>query len=188
MIPNDRSFNGAATVEDEGKTYYRFLKQGVFRLVIRVVAINSSYKQGIAFSLSKSPPFKGEISINGQKWPIDKKRIIRVIPVSLDEQHDLIMMDVDIKNGYLRISNASDFLDDYPELIEKISMQTGRTRDQFRGSSFTSGFTAAHMYGNAFWIEPISSNSYRFHCNDHKMDDDFDDLIFVMEIIETDDV
>jgi len=40
------------------------------------------------------------------------------------------------------------------------------------------------MYGNAFWIEQLSDTCQRFHCNDHKMDDDFDDLIFDMEIIE----
>ena len=79
----------------------------------------------------------------------------------------------------------SDFLDDYPEMIEKISAQTGRTRDQFRGCSYTSGFSAGHLYGNAFWMDQHSDNRYRFYCNDHKMDDDFDDLVFDLEIEST---
>jgi len=28
----------------------------------------------------------------------------------------------------------------------------------------------------------ISENKYRFYCNDHKINDDFDDLIFDLEI------
>ena len=96
-----------------------------------------------------------------------------------------IIMDFDIAEGYVRLANASDFLDDYPEMIEKISAQTGRTRDQFRGCSYTSGFSAGYLYGNAFWMEQLSDNRYRFHCNDHQMDDDFDDLIFDLEIEST---
>ena len=31
-------------------------------------------------------------------------------------------------------------------------------------------------------VEAFSKNLYRFHCNDHRMDDDFDDLLFDLEI------
>ena len=91
-------------------------------------------------------------------------------------------MDLDVLDGYFVLANASDYLDDYPALIEKISQQTGRSREQFRGNSYTSGFTASNLYGNAFWVESFSKNLYRFHCNDHRMDDDFNDLIFDLEI------
>ena len=50
--------------------------------------------------------------------------------------------------------------------------------DDFENTGFTSGFSAANIYGNAFGVEKLSENLYRFHCNDHRMDDDFDDLIF----------
>lgn len=188
MIPNDRAFNGKETFEADGKIFYRSWKihrQGKFRLVMKVKEIRSSYKQGIAFSLSTSPAFRGTICINGQNWTIDKKkRMNHVIPVSLDAPYNHIVMDMDIQDGYLRIANASDYLDDYPDLIAKVSAQTGRTREQFRGCTFTSGFSAANLYGNAFWMQSISDNCHRLHCNDHKMDDDFDDLIFDLEIIE----
>ena len=189
MVPNNKVFNGKDAVEVDGKTFYRSWKipcQGKYRSVMRVKEINSSYKQGIAFSLSTTPVFKGTISINGRNWPIDRrKRMNHVIPVSLDTPYDQIVMDLDIQDGYLRIANASDFLDDYPELIEKVSLQTGRAREQFRGCTFTSGFSAANLYGNAFWIETLTENTLRFHCNDHKMDDDFDDLIFDLEIVDS---
>ena len=156
--------------------------------MIQLIEINSPYRQGVAFSLSSSPAFKGKIWINGNEWPIDKrKRISHVLPVSENKPYDSLTMDIDLKEGYLRIANASDFLDDYPELIAKVSAQTGRSREQFRGCTFTSGFAAANLYGNAFWVEDISEKRYRFHCNDHKMDDDFDDMIFDMEIMDAKD-
>ena len=111
----------------------------------------------------------------------EKKEVNYVMPVELPDKAEIIL-DMDIVEGYLRLANASDFLDDYPELIEQMSAQTGRTREHFRGCSYTSGFTAGFLYGNAFWVEQISDTRHRFHCNDHKLDDDFDDLIFDLEI------
>ena len=187
MIPNSRAFNGRETFEENGKVFYRSYKveeQGKFRLKLRVVSINSPYRQAIAFSLSSSPKFKGSILINGQKFQAEKKKLNYVMPVALPDNNEIIM-DFDIAEGYVRLANASDFLDDYPEMIEKISAQTGRTRDQFRGCSYTSGFSAGHLYGNAFWMDQLSDNRYRFYCNDHKMDDNFDDLVFDLEIEST---
>ncbi len=184
MIPNNRAFNGRETFEENGKVFYRSYKiekQGKFQLKIRVTSINSIYRQAIAFSLSSSPKFKGTIFINGQKFTPEKKKTNYVMPVLLPDKSEIIM-DLDVVEGFIRLANASDFLDDYPELIERISQQTGRSREQFRGNSYTSGFTASNLYGNAFWVESFSKNLYRFHCNDHRMDDDFDDLIFDLEI------
>ena len=184
MIPNERAFNGRETFEEDGKIFYRSYridKQGKFQLIIRVISINSKYRQAIAFSLSTKPKFKGTLKINEQKFTPEKKQINYVIPVEIPEKAEIIL-DLDIMEGYLRIANASDFLDDYPELIERISAQTGRSREQFRGCSYTSGLSAGFLYGNAFWVEQISDTKHRFHCNDHKLDDDFDDLIFDLEI------
>lgn len=184
MIPNDRAFNGQETFEEEGKIFYRFYridKKGKFRLTIRVVSTNSKYRQAIAFSLSTEPKFKGGLFINGQKFMQEKKKNNYVMPVTPPDKIEIVM-EFDIVEGYVCIANASDFLDDYPEIIERISTQTGRTREQFRGCSYTSGFSASYLYGNAFWMEQLSDNQYRFYCNDHQMDDDFDDLIFDLEI------
>jgi len=184
VIPNNRAFNGKESFEEGGKTFYRSYKiekRGKFQLKIRIVSINSSYRQAIAFSLSSNPPFEGTVLIDGLKFKEEKKKLNYVIPVPLPDKTELLM-DLDVSEGYIRLANASDFLDDYPEIIEKISKQTGRSRDEFRGCSYTSGFSAGFLYGNSFWIEQCSANCYRFHCNDHQMDDDFDDLIFDLEI------
>lgn len=184
MIPNNRVFNGRETFEEDGKVFYRSYKiekQGNFLLKIRVISINSMYRQAVAFSLSSTPRFTGTLRINGQQFKAEKKKTNYVIPVELPDKSEIIM-ELDIVEGFVRIANASDFLGDYPQLIEQISTQTGRTREQFRGNSYTSGFTAANLYGNAFWVESLSENCFRFHCNDHRMDDDFDDLVFDLEI------
>ncbi|MGE5455739.1 MAG: hypothetical protein ACM3O4_01350 [Ignavibacteriales bacterium] len=39
-------------------------------------------------------------------------------------------------------------------------------------------------YGCAMQIEEISSTKKRYYCNDYENDDDFDDLVFEMEIID----
>jgi len=184
MIPDNRAFNGQETFEDSGTIFYRSYKiekLGKFRLTIHITTINSPYRQAIAFSLSTKPKFKGTIFINGVRFIPEKKQQHYVMPVEFPDRA-MITLDLVVLEGYIRFANASDFLDDYPEMIEKISAQTGRSRDQFRGCSYTSGFSAGFSYGNAFWIESLSENCFRFHCNDHRMDDDFDDLVFDIEI------
>ena len=184
MIPNNQAFNGKEYFEENGKLFYRSYKiEGIkkYKLHIQINSINSPYHQAIAFSLSTTPRFKGHILINGISFDTKKTQQAYVMPVEFPYK-TIITMEVDVEEGYIRIANASDFLDDYPDLIEKISAQTGRTRENFRGCSYASGFSAGFLYGNAFWIEEISDNKHRFHCNDHKLDDDFDDMIFDIEI------
>ena len=184
MLPTNKAFNGRQSIEVDGKTYYRSYKieqQGKYRLIIRIISINSDYNQGIAFNFSKTPVFKGTLFLNGQKFVPEKKQRYYIIPVAWPEKSEIVM-DLDVLNGFFVLANASDCLDDYPALIERISQQTGRPRELFRGNGYTSGFTASNLYGNAFWVEAFSKNLYRFHCNDHQMDQDFDDLIFDLEI------
>lgn len=187
MLPNNGAFYGKEFYECDGKVFYRSHKidrHGKFRLKIQVVSINSPYRQAIAFILSTAPKFKGTILINGQKFtPQKRKNIDYIMPVAFPDKTE-ITMELEVEEGYICIANASDFLDDYPDLIEKISAQTNRMRDQFRGCSYTSGFSPGLLYGNAFWMENLSETCWRFYCNDHKMDDDFDDLIFDVEMEE----
>ena len=118
MIPNERAFNGRETFEEDGKIFYRSYridKQGKFKLIIRVVSINSKYRQAIAFSLSAKPKFKGVLFINGQKFIPKKGKNNYVMPVTLPDKIEIIM-DFDVVEGNVYLANASDFLDDYPEL------------------------------------------------------------------------
>lgn len=83
-----------------------------------------------------------------------------------------------LETGFISFSSASNFLGDYPGLVDMAAQKTGKEVKQLESKGFTSGFTAASWYGNAFWMETLHDKHYRFHCNDHFMDDDFDDLVF----------
>ena len=188
MISNILANIGKPKVEVNGITYYRshrIEQQGKFRIIIRVIEVNSKYRQGIAFCFSTNPKFKGAFFLNGQKFVSERQKQNYVIPIIWPETNEFVI-DFDVQDGYFILANASDFLDDYPDLLERISRQTGRTREQFRNNSYASGLTASNLYGNAFWIEKVSSNLFRFHCNDHEMDDDFNDLIFDLEVQDKD--
>lgn len=70
-------------------------------------------------------------------------------------------VDINSDNGFITINNCSD------------SIGTGEFYDSL-------------IEGRAMYIEQIGENKLRFYCNDHEIDDDFDDLIFDMEITESD--
>ena len=48
----------------------------------------------------------------------------------------------------------------------------------------TKQFCRSMHMGCAIYIEELGENKYRFNCNDHEIDDDFDDLIYEMEIVQ----
>lgn len=183
MIPNDKAFNGKSFFEDNGTIFYRFIrieKKGNYQLRFKFIKVNSLYKQGIAIGFSKNPVFKGSIHLNGERLEKAKKRVNYVIEEGMFPNNEFTLS-IQNEEEFITLSGASDFLGDYSGLLDKVSKLTGKS--QLENKSFTSGVTAANMYGNAFWIEVISDKCYRFHCNDHELDDDFDDLVFEFEVI-----
>ena len=181
MIPNDRAFNGKNYFQDGDKTIYRyqrFDKVGIYRLKIRFVSVNSPYKQGIAIKLSKKPEFKGVFLINGIQLSTPKKKHWNYVIQEGEFLGNEFEIELKINEGFIAFCNASNFLSGNQALTDKIIEMTGKNAEQFENKGFTSGFSATNIYGNAFWVEQISNNQYRFHCNDHAMDDDYDDLIF----------
>ena len=184
MLPNKETFKNENSVVVDGKEYfrtYRINQVGNYRLIFRVVSINSDYKQGLAFAFGGSPKFKGQVLLNGVDFLETNKKTCHVIPVDLF-LNDALIFELTIESGCFAFANASDFLDDHPDAVEMISFLTNRKREDFRGCTYTSGFEATYTYGNAFWIESISKDTFRFYCNDHKMDDDFDDFVFEVKI------
>ena len=185
MIPNERAFNGNYYFQEDGKTFYRYYKleiNGRYQLKLRYISKNSIYKQGIAIGFTTEPKFQGYLSINDVSIDVpSKKRFYHIISEELFENNE-IQIELYIKDGGIIFSSASDILGDYPGITEQIAQMTGKDKAEIANDVFTSGFSAVNRYGNAFWIEEISEKRYRFHCNDHEMDDDFDDFIFDVEI------
>lgn len=184
MIP----FGGQTSVEYNGTTFYRFFrieKVGKYLLKFKIISVNSDYKQGIALKFSDNPVSQGGILLDGTPLMLPKKKN-QVYVFEADSIPDKeFVVQLCIPYGFVSIGNASDILPDYISPSYNIPESI---RSKFQGKeSFTSGFTAAAYSfdnGNAFWIEERSNSVLRFHCNDHKSDEDFDDFIFDMEIVD----
>ena len=199
MIPNGNAFDGKHFFEHNGILYYRYrtFNKKHTRIKIEVVSSNSPCKQGIAIATSVDPLFKGKVLFNGeeiaelvdfQKKIIKKKKKHKMVFVIDENALSIpeVIIDFYVDEGEVFFGNASDLVGDYPGIIEKVSQQTGKTPDQFITYCYTSGIVPSYplQSGNSFWIETIEEGYLRFHCNDHHMDDDYDDFIFDMIIID----
>lgn len=169
MIPNERAFDGKNSFEYNGIIYQRFFyleKHGDYQLRFRFISVNSQNRQAISLGPSQHPNFIGSIQMDGEElFRAKKKRPQSYLFVQGVFPNDEFILSVHVENGLICICNASDLLGNGIERYGK------------------GAFTIAE-YGNAFWVEQLSEGSVRFHCNDHEFDDDFDDLIFDMEIVE----
>ena len=173
MIPCNRAFNQKSFYEHEGKTYYRYriiAEEGEHLLRFRFLHVDSPYKQGIVFTLSRE--FKGKLFLNGKSLAKPRRASESLLVVEEgsfpDNTFELKML---VESGSVLISSASDLLGDYPSLRNLPAM---KDKDMEAMRSYVSGFTAG-AYGdsaNAFWIEEAAANRFIYHCNDHAKDDD----------------
>ena len=184
MIPCNRAFNQKSFYEHEGKTYYRYriiAEEGEHLLRFRFLHVDSPYKQGIVFTLSRE--FKGKLFLNGKRLAKPRRASESLLVVEEgsfpDNTFELKML---VESGSVLISSASDLLGDYPSLR---NLPVMKDKDMEAMRSYVSGFTAG-AYGdsaNAFWIEEAAENRFIYHCNDHAKDDDFDDMLFEIEVM-----
>lgn len=156
MIPSDKAFDGKLFYEDNGKTYFRWYNLKIDKTYVvrfKLVSTKSIYNQGIALFFSE---FQGEFFINNQKAKV-LKGFKHYLFKTQDFEKDFLELRVCPQNGYLFFGNAS---------------------EDSRSVGYECG-----AFGCAFWVEQLDQQTYRFHCNDHEYDDDFDDLIFDCSII-----
>lgn len=135
--------------------FYKFDKQGMHILRFTFIESKSTFKQAIIFHFNQ---FIGEIVINDKKIDIPKRQFFQLI---FEETETSAQFDVhvELKAGDIVICNGSDPLG-YGGIWHSLS------------------------HGCAMIIESIKENHFKFYCNDHENDDDFDDLIFELEIFE----
>ena len=155
MIPSDKTFNGNEFYEHDGKRYYRWYNLKIDKPYIvnfKLISSNSVNKQGIVLFFSD---FQGELYVNNHKV-----KILKGFKHYLFKTQDLETNDLELQvypnKGHLFFGNAS---------------------EDPKGIGYECG-----AFGCAFWIEAIDYYTYRFHCNDHEYDDDFDDLVFDVTI------
>lgn len=142
---------------NEKKIYrtYRIDKPGSYKLKFNFVLSNSIYNQAIAIILYQ---FKGKVSINGKEQKLGKREFFKF---HFFEKSGIKNFEVfiELKRGMFSICNGTDLAGDFK-------------------------FSHTMTRGSCFYYEEISKNRFRFYCNDYEPDDDFDDLIFELEIVE----
>ena len=162
MIPDLNFFNGKTSREYEGRMYYRsfspFEKNGKYELIFRSITMNSSYEQVIMVGMHS---FIGSISINSEAIKLKKAKHDGFFIYEKDARPDgSISLLIDYRGGIIFIQN--DML----------------------GWSTDISFQKKELVNTAMIVEKLNDNTYRFYCNDKEYDDDFDDLVFEMEIHE----
>lgn len=157
MIPTDRAFDSKTEVIYDGKLYSRIYKvigdPGEYRLHFEFISTDSEYEQFIGLSMYC---FKGKAIIDGEKVKLGRGRFTGMgFPEkTTPKQFDVCVI---VESGIVSIYN------DVTGWKEDITFKTPSVMP-------------------AMIVEKISDNSYIFHCNDRVYDDDFDDLVFSLEI------
>ena len=133
---------------------FSFVKHGKFKFRFKFIQTNSTFTQAIDVYFID---FRGNIKINGKSIRLSKGNYPHVVFFENSSPKE-IELDLEIQQGWISICNASDPIG-------------------------TNQFAYSMILGCAMIKQELSKNSYRFFCNDHEIDDDFDDLIFELEII-----
>ena len=145
----------ATKIEYKGKqvsALYRYDKKGKYRLKFTFVSTNSQYEQSIILHLDG---FKGKIFWNGKRLKKERRRFPQIIFEETWAPKEF-ELEIILEEGDIGISNGYSKTD------------VGRI-DCFMG-------------GCAMIKEELGEDKFRFYCNDIDWDDDFDDLIFDLEI------
>ena len=157
MIPNDKFFNMKTEVIYEGKLYSRIFPVidalGKYRFHFEFISTNSDYEQCIGLSLFK---FKGAVRIDGNKMKLGRGEFtgLQFSEKTAPQKFDV---EIDMESGIISIYNSA------RGWLENIR-------------NYTPSAVPAMI------VDKRGENSYVFHCNDYVYDDDFDDLVFSLEI------
>ena len=135
-------------------TWFNVNKLGKYRIKVSILSVNSIRKQAIGLFFGE---FKGSVLRNGNSLKIPKT-VFGHYKFTQDEiLQDGLLFEITAESGYLSFANASN----EPDAQEC--------------------FTSAAR-GREFWIEILSENIYRFHCNDNFDTKTYDNFIFDLEI------
>lgn len=162
MIPTNRAFNGRNSITYEGKLYTRLYeilsRPSSYRLHFEFLSTDSEYEQKIGLTMYL---FDGRVRVNGQEVKLGKGKFTGL---SFAENSTPKQFDIDIKlnSGSVAVYN------DVTNWMVDITFQDKWVMP-------------------AMIVEQISETSFIFHCNDRVYDDDFDDLVFKLDILEISD-
>ena len=158
MIPFDVLFNGKQVMRYNEKVIHRYYKidvAGEYVIKFRYISKNSKFNQAIVLLFDG---FVGKFYISNEEIMLPKIRFPKQ-NFWMETAPKEFEVKIQLTEGIVLVCNGSD-----PLGTRKICH-------------------TLHM-GCAIYIENIDEHIYRFHCNDHENDDDFDDLIFDMMITD----
>lgn len=145
-------------IEHNGRLYYRSYRIDVNEKVclkFSFVSSASEYTQSIVIFLPEK--FNGEVRVCNKIFEIMEQKFPKVILWK-----DACPREVEVRisnfTGSIEVCNGSD-----PLGTKQICYCLAR--------------------GNAMFFEQLQPNKFRFYCNDHVFDEDFDDLVFEMEVL-----
>ena len=153
MFANNDSFE----IEYKGKlvhAFYKFDKKDEYVLRFKFISTRSHYNQAIVLHLDS---FVGKLYIDGERLEIPKNKFPQIV---FEEKYAPRQFDlkVQLEDGELTVCNGSDLLG-------------------------TGDMWCSLYMGCAMIVEQISEKRFVFFCNDHEDDDDFDDLVFEIEVL-----
>ncbi len=147
-------------IEYKGETVYSLYEynlKGKHTVKFRLIYSNSNEDRGITLSKVN---FKGKISYNDESF-VELKGAYAAVDIFEPYWKDEKQVTIDLEDGYVGIAN---------------------------GKFTTGGDGVRYLDCGLFWgamkVEQISEAVTRFYCNDTELEDDFDDLIFEMEVVD----
>ncbi len=135
--------------------YYSINKVGKYILRFSNISRNSKYFQCIIILFNNC---KGKMVVQGDEMPFPDGSFPKILFWEDDFPKNFEIM-FHVKEGSIIICNGSD-----PLGTKKICHHLTKSC--------------------AMLIETIGNNKFRFHCNDHEHNDDFEDFVFDMEVVE----
>lgn len=146
-------------IEYKGKKIHRFFKiekPGEYLLKFKFISSNSQFNQAVDIHYGC---LKGNMYFLGENITKKKSTFAQAIFFEDDIASRCFELELTLKDGSITICNGSD-------------------------TDGTKTGCSTMVFGCAMIIEEIKQNHYKFYCNDFEPDDDFDDLIFELELVE----
>lgn len=149
----------SSVIEYNGRRVYRgdkFSILGHHKIKFTFISTNSPHTQAIVLATGN---MEGDIYYN-QKQHLNSKSPFSTLDIFEKDYGKEVILDVNLFGGKIGIYNGA---------VRKIGEKE---------------FVSYCWWGSAMIIEEISPTKKRYYCNDYENDDDFDDLIFEMEILD----
>lgn len=172
MIPDHTFFGNQLEKTIDGKTYaYDYVvignTPGKYELRFHFVSSNSTFREAFTLTLCK---YKGKMWIDGRAVKLGN-RVFQTFIFEYKKAPDDFVVTLEPKQLDM-VTISCCVADEDAGLWEDDDIIVG-----------PDGMEHDRIIREVVCVEPKGNNKYRVFCNDHECDDDFDDLIFDMEII-----